>query len=352
MRKITAFLLLALCISLLSGCGCKHEWTVADCTTAKTCSLCEETEGVPLGHSWEDATCEAPKICSACALTEGAALGHSWVDATCDTPKTCSVCALTEGDAPGHSFGSWEVGEETMTRRCSSCGTEESVPTDWNVALSDLVSGRWVCTEVNAMERKLDMYVYFPQIPFLEVGSDQSIRFFNGKTEHQGTLLYKGQMDKDNIHSNVFQAIQDGTPQFAFAHQTIREGDVTTELIYGTAGLGSYKFERETEEHAAMRQALVGAWTSDKTGYSSVTFRDDYSLTIEINGEQIEASWSPSSFYESESEISCSYYLRYIKDNQWEQFLASLTFSLKGEALEEADLRIMFDGESVYYTAA
>ena len=68
--------LLAILISILTGCGCKHEWKEANCTTPKTCSLCNETEGSPASHSWSNATCTAPKTCDTCGITEGELLPH------------------------------------------------------------------------------------------------------------------------------------------------------------------------------------------------------------------------------------------------------------------------------------
>lgn len=64
------------CILMFTGCGCKHEWIEATCTTPKTCSLCKQTEGTPVSHSWSDATCKAPKTCDTCGTTEGEQLPH------------------------------------------------------------------------------------------------------------------------------------------------------------------------------------------------------------------------------------------------------------------------------------
>ena len=374
MKKLTAFFLIVSCTFLLTACGCKHEWQEATCETPKTCTLCKETEGDPLDHSWMDAACETAKTCVVCGATEGnalghdwadadcdmaktcarcgssegEALGHSWTEATCQAPKACSVCDLTEGDPSGHAYSTWEAGEETMTRHCADCGIEESQPTDWNVFLQDLLADRWICTEVESLNGKLDMYVYFPQTPFLEITEDQSIRFFNGTASNYGTAEYVHRMEKDGIRSDVFKVLEDGEPRFIFSHRVPVDSSELGEQIYGNAGLGTFKFERESEEDARMRQSLIGIWNSDKAEYSSVTFRDDYSLTIEINGESVEATWSPSSYNEYETEISCSYYLRYLKDNRWEQFLATLSLYPDGKA---PSLRIMFDSESVYYTA-
>ena len=78
---------------------CEHVWVDADCTNAKTCSLCGETEGEALGHSYGEATetvapdCtnagEQQSTCSVCGdvKTETVkALGHNYVDGI------CSVC--------------------------------------------------------------------------------------------------------------------------------------------------------------------------------------------------------------------------------------------------------------------
>ena len=69
-----------------------HTWVEATCTTPKTCSVCQVTEGSSLGHRWKDADCENPKTCDRCHRTEGEALGHTIVDATYDKGSYCSVC--------------------------------------------------------------------------------------------------------------------------------------------------------------------------------------------------------------------------------------------------------------------
>ena len=109
-----------------------HTWTDATCTTAKTCSVCDVTEGEALGHTWADATCDTAKTCTVCNATEGEALGHTWTNATCTAAKTCTVCNATEGEALGHKFGDWAtVKEPTYTtegqaERVCACGEKET----------------------------------------------------------------------------------------------------------------------------------------------------------------------------------------------------------------------------------
>lgn len=91
---------------LLSGCCLSHEWVEADCTTPKTCSKCEQTEGEALGHQWADATCTAPKTCVSCGATEGETLEHAfgeeeaqnadYVNAAVLLVKTCTDCGAQE----------------------------------------------------------------------------------------------------------------------------------------------------------------------------------------------------------------------------------------------------------------
>ena len=99
-----------------------HAWEDANCTDAKTCSVCGETEGEALGHTWENATCTVAKTCSACGETEGEPIAHTWTDATCTAAKTCSVCGATEGEPIAHA---WDDATCTAAKTCSVCGETE-----------------------------------------------------------------------------------------------------------------------------------------------------------------------------------------------------------------------------------
>lgn len=56
--------------------SCDHVWIPADCTTPKTCEICGEISGAPLGHQWKEATYDVPKACSVCGKTEGDSIGY------------------------------------------------------------------------------------------------------------------------------------------------------------------------------------------------------------------------------------------------------------------------------------
>lgn len=149
-KMLLSILILVLCMSLLTGCFCKHEeWIPADCTTPKTCSACGETEGEALGHVWMAATCDTPKTCDVCGVAEGEAKGHSWVDATCEAPKTCTSCSLTEGEALGHS---WVDATTETPKTCEACAATEGerIITDprFTTAATKDIQGLWAANLV------------------------------------------------------------------------------------------------------------------------------------------------------------------------------------------------------------
>lgn len=146
-RVWSLFLFMLLLTVLLTGCSCNHEWEEATCTEPKTCTLCSETEGEPLGHIWKEATCTEAKTCEVCGETEGKALGHTWKEATCTLAKECSVCGKIEGSELGHdpegvtcteagtckrcgksipaAGHKWKEATCTEPKTCSVCGTVE-----------------------------------------------------------------------------------------------------------------------------------------------------------------------------------------------------------------------------------
>jgi len=362
MKKSTAIVLLALCLLLLTGCSCKHEWQEASCTVPKTCSLCQETEGEPLGHSWQEATCETAKVCSTCALVEGTPLGHDWAEATCETAKTCSRCLLTEGDPLGHTYSPWEMGEETMTRSCSNCNEEESAAADWNVYISNLLEGRWICHMISLGDMEMETRHYFNQPPFLDIHNDQTLRFFNGENNFTAALEFYEEVDLEDKHGKAFWAVDNGERKFLFVHEVPLGESEMQESILGYGGYGHYYFERESEEDRRVRQELVGTWNSTEREYDSgsgyvrktetghsITFRDDYGFTATIDGEQIEGFWSKSFLQEDERLTRYVYHLKYSQDNSWVYLGAFICHFHDGSS--PSTYSINFSNEyTIYYT--
>ena len=98
----------------------KHEWTEATCEHPKTCYICGQTEGYPLGHNVLDKDCSIEKICSVCNKFLKEPTEHIWENATYLKPKTCIVCGKTEGSkliCPNHK-------DNDGDKICEFCGTE------------------------------------------------------------------------------------------------------------------------------------------------------------------------------------------------------------------------------------
>ena len=76
-----------------------HTWTDATCTTPKTCTTCEETEGVALGHNYVDSTC------SRCG----------YVRALIDNVFTGKVFVPTAGEAAGNQYNVNTHGYDKLT---------------------------------------------------------------------------------------------------------------------------------------------------------------------------------------------------------------------------------------------
>lgn len=83
MKKRWLVLLLAVvCLLVLAGCECEHDFTAPDCVNPERCTKCGEYGGPPLGHTWIDPTCDDPAICSVCGKQDSEPLGHKageWV---------------------------------------------------------------------------------------------------------------------------------------------------------------------------------------------------------------------------------------------------------------------------------
>ena len=97
-RKLCVLLPALICLVIFSGCMCSHEWAEATCTSPRTCTKCEETEGESLGHEMVEANCTEAKHCVRCGMTDGEPLGHDWKAATTEDPQICLVCGLTQGE--------------------------------------------------------------------------------------------------------------------------------------------------------------------------------------------------------------------------------------------------------------
>lgn len=176
-RRLFCGVLAVMLILLLAGCGCSHVWLAATCTAPRTCELCGETQGLPLGHTYQDATCTEAKTCTVCKATEGEPLGHTYRDATCTEAKFCTVCDTVEGEPLGHS---WQEATTEAPQTCESCGLTEGdkINTDprFKTAETKPLHGMWITTfsssgdDMGVAEGFEDLFNYIVRLEFGKSG--------------------------------------------------------------------------------------------------------------------------------------------------------------------------------------
>lgn len=249
MKKILA---LALCIAMLASltaCGCKHQWTEANCLEAKTCSECGEVEGEALGHSWVDATCEAPRTCSACALTEGEALGHDWQEATTEAPMTCAVCAATEGEriitdarfetaACAQVFGAWS-GQVTLPAEAMfGTGVEGEIVFDVQMtfandgtALQEMAFADWESVKPMLLDTIIEsFYLQYAMLGLDEDAAAEAVKSELGMTIEELAQLSLDSMDPNDFMEPVSMVyyIMDGSMYLGMSWDEEMEQNVMT----------------------------------------------------------------------------------------------------------------------------
>ena len=147
-RRISALilsLLMVICITVgLSACEptCNHQWKDATCTEPKTCTVCKETDGDPLGHTIVKDKAVDP-TCTVDGLTEGS---HC---------STCKEVVKKQEVVPakGHAFGDWYISTDAtcdnkgVERRDCSCGHFETREIDAKEHSYEAVVTAPTCTE-------------------------------------------------------------------------------------------------------------------------------------------------------------------------------------------------------------
>lgn len=168
-----ALLLLTVCMviglascNLVSNLICQHQWKDATCTTPKTCSLCQKTEGEALGHSGGTATCSQKAVCSVCNTEYGDFAAHAFTEevvkdealkssATCTSAaiyyKSCTCGAVSTNDAD--IFQSGRIGRHQYEGNiCSICGFDAGDSYYYNFVESIVTTNR--------ISLKIDNFVY------------------------------------------------------------------------------------------------------------------------------------------------------------------------------------------------
>ena len=297
-KRIEILLLCMALLLLLSSCGCEHQWTEASCVNPKTCTLCQETEGAPLGHSWAAATCDLPKTCENCGANEGEAKGHTWVEATCTVAKNCSLCHQIEGEPLEHD---WEDATTETPKTCRNCqkteGTKISTDPRFTTAASKHLFGKWHSEMVMPGEM-MGTTGYLDELPctvFVEFGNDGTMTmsmelhdqfaFVEAMKKYTKDMLYEilasdgiSQSEADAVFSELYGMSIDEYVELELANIDISEyfGEMFVEQVYYVTDAGMYMAE---------------SW-NDEFEFSEYTLENDVLIidtaTLEEGGDPVE----------------------------------------------------------------
>lgn len=273
----------------------EHNWTAANCTTAKACSICGKTEGSALGHDWADATCTAPKTCkrTGCTATDGSPLGHDWdtvwtigddqhwhkcnrtgctvikdaanhipdrTAATEDDPVKCTECGKVLTPALGHVHTSHLTSVAAKAPTCSAPGnaaywkcscdklfsddtatTETTLAAVTKAALGHDHTGPWVTTDENehwkvcareGCNEQLDKAVHTPSA-WVNVGDGYHHQTCTVcERELTHEVCTFGQPLKYNATSHWEECTKCGNKQNEAAHEFLPDSDKCTGCDY------------------------------------------------------------------------------------------------------------------------
>lgn len=154
-----------------------------------------------------DATCTAKatyyKSC-ACgekgtATFEYGNLGaHNWTPATCTAPKTCSVCQATEGDPLGHTEGTeWKSDKDNHWHTCTVAGCGVVIETSKAAHTPDCASA----TETDAVKCSVCGYVITPALAHTH--AVDTTKYESDETNHWNTC--SGCSEKQNVSAHEFE---------------------------------------------------------------------------------------------------------------------------------------------------
>lgn len=273
----------------------EHNWTAANCTTAKTCSICGKTEGSALGHDWADATCTTPKTCkrTGCTATDGSPLGHDWDTvwtigddqhwhkcnrtgctvindaakhipdrnaATEDDPVKCTECGKVLTPALGHVHTSHLTSVAAKAPTCTAPGnaaywkcscdklfsddtatTETTLAAVTKSALGHDHNGPWVTTDENehwkvcareGCNEQLDKAVHTPSA-WVNVGDGYHHQTCTVcERELTHEVCTFGQPLKYNATSHWEECTKCGNKQNEAAHEFLPDSDKCTSCDY------------------------------------------------------------------------------------------------------------------------
>lgn len=280
-KTITLVMLLLLCLFVLSGCGCQHEWTEASCLTPKTCTKCEEVEGEALGHDWQAATCAAP--------------------------ETCSRCGETQGETLPHTYGDWVMGETEMTHTCTACGAAESTEIDREIYLQQALAGHWDFYVMQTASQTVTTYQLADNVVgvYFQASEDGTAKLYDSETLFDVTWEFLEYAEEEGIGLYYFSVkFDDGSTGLMMLK------DIPEEPVLFFIG-SDYQFVMTKNDLLA--SALEGTWASTDGGaLHTLTLSPDRTFSGNLDGE-ISGTWhlKPAAaqsygYYHAELQLACT----------------------------------------------
>lgn len=154
-----------------------------------------------------DATCTAKATYyKSCACGEkgtetfeyGELGAHNWTPATCTAPKTCSVCQATEGDPLGHTEGTeWKSDKDNHWHTCTVAGCGVVIETSKAAHTPD----REAATETEPVKCSVCGYIITPALGHTH--NVDTAKFESDETNHWNTC--SGCSEKQNVAAHEFE---------------------------------------------------------------------------------------------------------------------------------------------------
>lgn len=220
--------------------GCPHDWILATCTNPKTCSICGQTEGEPLGHTWEEATKYTPKTCSTCGQKEGNLLPFN--------DNRVNVHCFIGSSVETNEFeliGIW------FYLNCYQVDNLPDTPVNSLIELSN--SGKIMTAYYLTTDKKI--YLYLGNW-FCWTDDPQDLESTYG-IYYCGYVLSSDEIqrtndDTDNMYV-YFEVVEETTKKIYFAHDQNNDAD-----------MGSLEYS--TSEYTYLSE-INGLWTIRDTGH-------------------------------------------------------------------------------------
>lgn len=201
-------------------------------------------------------------FCLCVFLLTGCGCKHEWKEATCTEPKTCNLCGETEGEVVEHNYGDWiDVDAENEVRTCSVCDFSEVQTVDRKAKLISFLEGHWEDYALVANDQIIT-YEYLRETG-VEGFDDGQVTF---DFDSQGNATYTF-TDSGDVFKMIFDEIQfvigDGFVRYDFEVKI-----ETNDLEYVDFGIGCLSLD---EADGILGYSVLGDYSLDYTLFRKVS---------------------------------------------------------------------------------